>query len=536
MVSSGVYCTINDELQFFYTSGCLVLGQQQTQLDPLESAVFQTLAENPNKIISNDDLLDLWPTPATSPNSLTRVISTLRKKLRSLGLEGTEIKNYPKKGYALIAEVTHELVLADQGQDSRAPKLKSRELLASLFVLFAAFVIFQFIGNRSEVSTEHVPPVLSQAIQLLDDVYEKIDLSTNSQTDQIIYATRESEESNWYLVLMNTYSLETQKISFQNLNLRTPDWLDNQTLIFRAYNDNECSIKRLDLSRKNAGPVSLFPCNELTTGKGLSVVDSDTILFTDAALDIAPAYLYEGNVITGKVSRISAFETSGVGTYNIQSTQSSDMIAILNGSDWTSTDIHLIDRSKEWQSVWHINVPNHKFSVSWNGTSLIHTNDKGGVTAHLFEENSFVKSIEMSGFSKLYNIVGTGGYVAFLQGNMYRTNILISSLIEQHIPEMPIVDTRASNKLAQFNNASRISYISDVTGIEQLWSINTETQIRRQISTFKTSKLIEAIDFNEDYSLFAMEANQQISLYHLTGDKLAEEPVFSINGIQPLFF
>ena len=83
MISSGTYCTINNELQFYYASGCLVLGQKQVQLDPLESAVFRRLAEDPNEIISNDDLLELWPTQFTSPNSLTRVISTLRKNCAS---------------------------------------------------------------------------------------------------------------------------------------------------------------------------------------------------------------------------------------------------------------------------------------------------------------------------------------------------------------------------------------------------------------------------------------------------------------------
>ena len=453
-----------------------------------------------------------------------------------MGLLGKEIKNYPKKGYALVADVKFETIEEDKPQAASEIDINPLNKKAYVIPVLIILVFILFALAQPKNPTDHIPPVLNQAIQLLDDKYEKIDLATNNETNQVAYATRESKDEYWYLVLMDTYSLKTKKIAYLNFNLRTPDWIDSETLVFRAYNDNDCSIKQLDLSKPQAKPVSLFPCNKLTTGKGLSVLDQNTILFTDAALDIAPAYLYQGDITTGKVSRIPNFESKGVGSYNIQASHKSDLVAILNGPDWTSTDIHLIDRTQDWQSVWHINVPDHKFSVSWNGSSLIHTNDKGGVTAHLFDNKQYLKNIEMSGFSKLYNLVGAGDSVAFLRGNMYRADIYMSSITNQNSASAPIVDTRASNRLAQFISVNLISYVSDITGIEQLWSVDTKTKIRRQISAFETSRVIEAINFSEEHNLYAVEANQQISIYKYVNEKLSKEPIFSISGGQPLFY
>lgn len=538
MTKESVFYTINNKLQFFYTSGQLVLNHQQVKLDPLESTVFQKLVEHPKQIIHNDDLLNLWPTSTTSPNSLTRVISTLRKKLRELGVEEVEIKNYPKKGYTLLAEVkldepvVNSVELSNEGLDNQQPS--SFANFIALGALVAAVIVIYAIYPTSLRENRDIPPVLAKAIQLIDDKYEKIDLTPNNDLKQLAYAMRDSINSPWKLIVLDTYSLKKRIISVPQMNLRTPDWLDAKSIVFRAYNDTECAIQKLDLSRSDAEPISLFPCNKLTTGKGLSVINSETVLFTDAPLDIAPASIYRGDVNTGKVTRITTFETMGVGSYGIQSTPNSDLVAVLAGPDWKSTHIHLLDPNREWQSIWKTETPRHKYSVSWDGNALIHANDKGGVTANLFNHDSFTRSIQMSGFSKLYNLVGNNGSVAFLQGNIYRTDVLIAPIDDKQINASLLVDSRASNKLAQFINVNEVLYISDITGIEQLWLVDIRSQIKRQISTFTDAQRIEKIAFNRQQNLIAVEAGHRISLYRLSENKVDSMPFHSISGSKPL--
>ncbi|WP_181902280.1 winged helix-turn-helix domain-containing protein [Thalassotalea euphylliae] len=513
-----------------------MFNQQQIKLDPLESLVLEELAKHPKDIISGNDLLNLWPTNATSPNSLTRVISTLRKKLRNLDSQNVEIKNYPKKGYALIADVEHALPEKTKSPDNSRNNAYTITVAALTFLVFLALIV-NYITSQSIVkSGSSIPPILGKAIQLIDDPYEKVDLSVNDTHTQVIYATRDSEQAFWQLVLLNTYSLKRRVITEANWNLRTPDWLDDNTIVFRAYNDTKCSIKKLNLSSLEAQPIALFPCNELTTGKGLSVLSPNTILFTDAAHDIAPASLYKGNLQTGKATRISKFESGGVGVYNIQSKADSNLVAILTSADWSTGNIHLVDINDSWKSIWQIKTPKAKHSVSWDGNALLHANESGGVTAHIFNQDAFIKSIEMSGFSKLYNFVGNDGSVAFIQGSMYRTDVLMSPIKEPDGVETLLVGTRASNKLAQFINENEVIYVSDATGIEQLWSVDINTQIKRQISTFAKAQQIENVAFDDIAGIIALESSGLISLYSFANDKVNDTSFLELKGSKPQFY
>ena len=460
----------------------------------------------------------------------------MRKKLRRLGLEGTEIKNYPKKGYSLVANVVYELNLAEPPQDPQSAQLNNKEVFISLLALVTTIAAFLIFNIKSDSSSEHIPPVLNQAIQLLDDEYEKIDLATNNETNQIVFATRESEEQNWHLVVLNTYSLEQQIISDQRFNFRSPDWLDNQTLVFRAYNGDECAIKRIDITNFDAKAVSLFPCNELTTGKGLSVLNSNTVLFTDAVYDIAPATMFMGDITTGKVTKVEALDSTGVGIYDIQSSTHSDLVAIISSPDWKGSEVHLLDVDDNWRSVWQTHTKNAKHSVSWDGKSLLHANDKGGVTAHLFDASRFLKSIEMSGFSKLHNFSGSDSSVAFRRGSMYRTDILISSNDDHFSDANLLVNTPATNKMAQFINENTVLYISDITGIEQLWTLDISSHVKRQISMFEEAKQIDNIAFNKAQQLVAIETDNAISLYNLTNNTLVKSAIQRIEGKRPVFF
>ncbi len=540
MVSSGVYYTINNRLQFFYKSGCLVLDQQEVKLDPLESLVLEELTKQPKEIIATDTLLDLWPTSATSPNSLTRVISTLRKKLRTLDDFHVEIKNYPKKGYALIAEVDHLSAQTPKVQlenrHTKPTRLTAKTPIIGILFIAVVLLINYAATFVFEKTEDSVSPVLDKAIQLVDDQFEKVDLSVNDTHTQVVYATRDNEQANWQLKVLDTYSLESRVISEAGVNLRSPDWLNNDTLIYRAYGDNSCAIKKLDLLHSDAHPIAMFPCNELTTGKGLSVLSADTILFTDAAHDIAPASLYKGNIRTGKVTKIPGFDSSGVGAYNIQSKAGSNLVAVLTSTDWSTSNIHLVDTQDNWRSIWQTNTPKAKHSVSWDGQSLFHANESGGVTAHLFDASRYVKSIEMSGFSKLYNFVGNNGSVAFIQGNMYRTDILMSPIHEPKSTATLLVDSRASNKLAQFIDENTVLYVSDVTGIEQLWLVDIKTQTKKQLSMFAKAQKIDHIAYSVQKGLVAIEADKTISLYTLAGGKVSGEGYQQFAGTKPLFF
>lgn len=78
------------------------------EIEPKHMEVLCFLAEKPGTVISNDELIKhCWPNQFLSDNPLHKCIALLRKSLQDNARKPTYIKTIPKKGYMLIAPVSH---------------------------------------------------------------------------------------------------------------------------------------------------------------------------------------------------------------------------------------------------------------------------------------------------------------------------------------------------------------------------------------------------------------------------------------------
>lgn len=82
--------------------------------------VLRCLINKQSELVCIDELMDeVWPDTVVSPNTLQRCIAQLRKGLGDSSQAQVAIKTYPRRGYALIAEVQ---VLDVDNQGASAPK------------------------------------------------------------------------------------------------------------------------------------------------------------------------------------------------------------------------------------------------------------------------------------------------------------------------------------------------------------------------------------------------------------------------------
>jgi len=85
-----------------------IAGDTQVPLTPTEFKLLRTLAAEPGRVFSRDDLLTgVW---GYEPGSDTRLVDVhvgrLRKKLQDVGVEGVQIETSRGFGYRLIASTT----------------------------------------------------------------------------------------------------------------------------------------------------------------------------------------------------------------------------------------------------------------------------------------------------------------------------------------------------------------------------------------------------------------------------------------------
>ena len=80
---------------------------KQLPLAPKPFAVLRYLVENPQRLVTHDELLDaLWPETYVQPQVLRTYVLELRKLLGDDPDEPLFIQTVPKRGYRFVSKVT----------------------------------------------------------------------------------------------------------------------------------------------------------------------------------------------------------------------------------------------------------------------------------------------------------------------------------------------------------------------------------------------------------------------------------------------
>src|SRR6201992_1311137 len=86
---------------------CLWQNGTRIGLTPKPFAVLCYLAENPQRLVTHDELLDaLWPNTYVQPQVLRTYVLELRKLLGDDPDEPLFIQTVPKRGYRFVSKVT----------------------------------------------------------------------------------------------------------------------------------------------------------------------------------------------------------------------------------------------------------------------------------------------------------------------------------------------------------------------------------------------------------------------------------------------
>lgn len=90
-------------------TGLVSRGEASTRLEPKAMEVLLCIARHPGKVVSRRELEDtVWSNVIVGPNALTGIINKLRKAFDDDPGQPSVIETLPKKGYRLIAPVSHD--------------------------------------------------------------------------------------------------------------------------------------------------------------------------------------------------------------------------------------------------------------------------------------------------------------------------------------------------------------------------------------------------------------------------------------------
>ena len=519
------------------------------KLDHLESTVLNLLVENAGQLISYEEFLSNWRSSEATENSLSRVVSLLRKKLKQTGLTENVIINTSKKGYTFVAEIELTQEVKPQHRKATTPNTLSethdsnlpfqpfyRQIVLTIAatLLLASLV---YIWVLTETETPMVNIEETSYVELLSDTDIKIELNYNQLTDKIAYSKKAYDAKFWQIEILNRWNGESQQIKEDNKNVGKPAWLNESNLVYRLYDEANCEIKKatLDLNSEHISSIKLFPCNPNSYASALAKFGDSKLLITDAELNNTASSLFIGDLQTGQVDKVDIDHGGGAGFYNVITTPNSELVALLSSSDGTKFKIQLVDSNNEWQTIWMEELKANNFSVGWDGVSLSFRNDKGGITVVSFDGNDEVKRANIPTLSPTRNISSTSKGLIMTSGE-FRSQDL--SFFDSKTNEATTftLGSSAKNRLAAFFNEQLIIYVSNKTGINQIWSYNTQTKESNKLSAFTDSKAIRALAIDAESQLIAIQVGNNIELFAITGERELSKIKTSVKGQNPEFF
>ena len=156
----------------------------EVRINPRGMEVLMHLIEHPNRVISANELLDLfWSKSVRSDHAVHNVIAELRSALGDTASKRIYIKTYPKRGYCLLTKP----VIVDNRKEE-PPSIEKRtnthSFLALPFIRFAAVAAFFGLGVLAIILSNDFfkSPSADTAVQrtLLVQPFETINLAPNA--------------------------------------------------------------------------------------------------------------------------------------------------------------------------------------------------------------------------------------------------------------------------------------------------------------------------------------------------------------------
>jgi DNA-binding winged helix-turn-helix (wHTH) protein len=108
---------------------CVWCDGKQLSLAPKPFAVLRYLVENPQRLVTHDELLDaLWPETYVQPQVLRTYVLELRKLLGDDPDEPQFIQTVPKRGYRFVSKVTTVRQESAESADLNAVRIVGRDV------------------------------------------------------------------------------------------------------------------------------------------------------------------------------------------------------------------------------------------------------------------------------------------------------------------------------------------------------------------------------------------------------------------------
>lgn len=472
------------DFEFCEQQHTLTNEQDRVRMEPMMSELLAYFCQHQNQIISKEQLLDgVWHGRYVSDNTVSKLITKLRKALQDSARNPEFIVTVPKRGYRFVATAAP---IDDQGTPPADIEgfTEKRPINKHVLFLMALFTIVLSIGFLSSNSSSSNVIVSAKAVT--SDKGREYFPSFASDGVRLAYMNHDG--TRFRLYIKNIYSGEQVEVHHGEENGVGPgSWNDAGTkLVYLVATQERCQyfIREFD-GLEMSEPQLIYTCKPGSFGIIKFTHDDNMLIFSESPGMGKPYSLYSLELDSGSTQWLPQpdIHLGGNNQFDMHPTQNKLLIS--------SPD------EQQWEGFYQLDLETQHLSLLFKLNAYICC----GIWAHDGEHIVMmgehpaheIVQYDLDGSNKTVLFTGpqqlrrperhsNGVDYAF---TAFKNDLNVDEYNISHNQSFSILEDTFDERLAVLSpNANQVAYISLTSGNEELWLYNRDTRKKKKVSQF----------------------------------------------------
>lgn len=439
-------------------------GPERLTVEPRAMDLLMLLAESPGQVFGRDEILQrVWPETAVQDDALRRVVALLRRVLDDDPKAPLYIETITRRGYRLVAPVSHPDPKPNDSVASRAPRL-----LWGMLLLVGLGIVSGWLVQRGDTPETQLDlrPLTSLPGHESEPVF-------SADGSRVAFIHEEGGER--ALLVKGLRDGEARQI-LQRPRISGPAWSPDGSRVLVVVRGGDCEILSVDVHDPSA-VESLYTCSE---GERLDQVlqpDDETLIFSRRPARFgSPWRVHRYDLATHESVQLTLPAEPGYGDIFLALSPDREKVAIIRSLiverskllilDWASGTQEVIDHFPD--TSWHVSwSADAKSLVFADETGLYRIGLDGGSAQRLIQSPRDLRQPSVSPVGHRLAVVEQR-----LRSNIVRQpNPLFGSAAElaDIEPEIVASSTREDFMPRFGPSGNRLAFISGRSGRSEIW-------------------------------------------------------------------
>lgn len=504
------------------------------QLEPILVALLAYFCQQPDKIISRDELVAaVWLGRTVTDSAVNRAITKLRRCLADDAKTPRFIATFPKKGYKFIAvanRITPEHIAASPSGTIEQPAPIARRQTASNRVLYTAIaVIAVAIGLLWQQGNDSAASVFTAAKPLTRSAGQEWQPRLSPDQQYLTYTEITANNMQLFIKqLSDGRTIEMMPGAEADAWVGPASWSPaGDKIVYLLATKDYCRYYLQTFDAMTLGePQLIHNCPAGSYGKIAFTHNDKLLVYTERAAADAPYELFTLELATGKKRKLNQppLVLAGNVSFDLHPTQNKLLVSSVD--------------EQMWERFYSLDLATDALELLFKLDSYICCGiwDHSGERIVLMGEHPAVQliSYDLQGKDRQVIYAGSqqlhaperhpnGHDYVFAAGS---SNLDVQFYRFSSRQTQQLANTSVDDRLAVVSpQQDKVAYVGLATGTEEIWLTDSDDQNQRQLSHFRDQRHFLDLAWSPDGKLLAALMLNEIHLFDISQNSSRVLPI-----------